>query len=77
MKHLANATRLVELLPGSVLELAARAARIKEAQSNGAAAVPAAPLVERLSGVVVFSEDDRVADYKVSTPFACFMSELS
>jgi hypothetical protein len=24
----------------------------------------AAPLVERLSGVVVFSEDDRVADYE-------------
>eukprot|EP01043_Picozoa_sp_COSAG02_P039132 COSAG02_NODE_3068_length_7430_cov_2.999864_2_plen_399_part_00 len=58
-RHLAAASRLVELLPGTVLEMAARASRIEGVD----VAAVAAPLVERLSGVVVFSEDDRVANF--------------
>jgi hypothetical protein len=58
-RHLAVASRLVELLPGTVLEMAARASRIEGVD----VAAVAAPLVERLSGVVVFSEDDRVANF--------------
>lgn len=58
-RHLAAASRLVELLPGTVLEMAARASRIEGVDR----AAVAAPLVERLSGVVVFSEDDRVANF--------------
>ena len=58
-RHLSAASKLVELLPGTVLELAAHASQI---QGVNVAAV-AAPLVERLSGVVVFSEDDRVANF--------------
>ena len=59
-RHLAAASRLVELLPGTVLELAAHASRIEGVD----VAAVAAPLVERLSGVVVFSEDDRVANFR-------------
>ena len=51
-RHLAAASRRVEALPRTILELAAQ--EPPDGSAGG--------LAERLLGVVVFSEDDRVAD---------------